>query len=206
LILHPTYFAPVIQYVALTKADAIIFEIEDNFQKQTYRNRCYIYGANGKQMLNIPIVHAKNKTRQKTKDIKIDYGFDWQKIHKKSLEGAYRSSPYFEFYEDELLTIFDKRHQFLMDLNFDTIQIINACLQLELTYKKTTEFHPIIERNKDCRYLADAKHIQDYNLKKYTQVFDDKHGYISNLSILDLLFNEGTNTLQYLKNQTFDLL
>ncbi|MCK5677301.1 MAG: WbqC family protein, partial [Flavobacteriaceae bacterium] len=91
LILQPTYFSPIIQYVVMAQMDGLKFEIEDNFQKQTYRNRCYIYGANGKQLLVVPLVHSKIHTRQKTKDVKIENSFLWQKLHFRSLQTAYRS-------------------------------------------------------------------------------------------------------------------
>jgi len=201
LLLQPTYFAPIVQYIALSQNDEVKYEIEDNYQKQTYRNRCYIYGANGKQMLNIPIVHTKINIRKKTKDVKIDYNFPWSKLHIKTLQTAYRSSPYFEFYEDEILAVFNKKYKYLLDLNFETIQVIADCLQLERAFKKTTEYKLNYTDLIDLRYLANAKSKREFALEKYTQVFGDRHGYISNLSILDLLFNEGTNALQYLEEQ-----
>lgn len=93
ILLHPTYFPSISHFVAMLQADQILFEAHDNFQKQTNRNRMYIYSANGKQLLNIPIKHNKQQTHQKYKDIRIEYDFDWQKQHFKSLEAAYRSSP-----------------------------------------------------------------------------------------------------------------
>jgi len=200
LIIQPTYFAPIIQYIAIVQAKKFKFEIEDNFQKQTYRNRCYIYGANGKQLLVVPIIHSKINRKQKTKDVKIDDSFSWQKLHFKSLQTAYRSSPYFEYYEDEIAAILSKKYQFLLDLNFNSYEVLSDCLQLELPFQKTVEYKQEIENLNDFRYLASAKIKKEYSFKKYTQVFDNKHGYISNLSILDLLFNEGTNAMQYLEN------
>lgn len=199
MILQPTLFAPIIQYVALAFADNIIFEEEDNYQKQTYRNRYYIYGANGKQMLNVPILHTKSSGKNKTKDIQIDQSVSWQKLHIKSLDAAYSSSPFYEFYKDEIISVIQKKHKFLLDLNFDSIAVINDCLELNNSIKKTKIYQIEIEEESDFRGLASAKDKHVYNLKKYTQVFNDKHGYISNLSILDLLFNEGTNALIYLE-------
>ena len=96
VVLHPSYFPSISHFVAIAQSDKVTFEIEDNFQKQTNRNRTYIYSPNGIQLLNIPIKHSK-LYHQKTKDIKIEPEFDWQKQHFKSLEAAYRSSPFFEF-------------------------------------------------------------------------------------------------------------
>ena len=200
MIIYPTYFASIIQYAALVNENKILFEVEDSYQKQTYRNRCYIYGANGRQLLTVPVIHSKNQRNYKTKDIRIDYSSDWQKLHIRSLQSAYRSSPFYEFYEDEVLAIFDKKHNYLLDLDLDVFQVINECLELDISFNKTIEYQVSIMQEEDYKYLVNAKIDQKYPLKKYTQVFDDKHGYISNLSILDLLFNEGPNALQYLED------
>lgn len=205
MILQPTLFAPIIQYVALAFSDNIIFEVEDNYQKQTYRNRYYIYGANGKQMLNVPILHLKKEGRIKTKDMQIDFSFAWQNLHIKAIDAAYSSSPFYEFYKDDIIPVFQKKHKYLLDLNLESIEIINVCLQLDKPINKTKNYQQETNEEIDLRSLAIAKGNQVYNLKKYTQVFDDKHGYISNLSILDLLFNEGTNTLIFLEENK-DLL
>lgn len=200
VIIYPTYFASIIQYAALVNENEILFEVEDSYQKQTYRNRCYIYGSNGKQLLTVPIIHSRNKINYKTKDIRIDHSSDWQKLHIRSLQSAYRSSPFYEFYEDEVIAIFDKKHNFLLDLDLDVFQVINECLELDVSYRKSIEYQVGTLHEGDYRHLVNAKNDQKYPLKKYTQVFDDKHGYISNLSILDLLFNEGPNALEYLED------
>ena len=198
--IQPSFFASVIQYVLMASSDDIVFEKCDNFQKQTYRNRCYIYGANGKQLLTVPILHSKGLGRQKTRDVKIDNSFPWEKQLIKSLESSYRSSPYFEYYEDDILEIFNKKHTSLFDFNLCAHEVISECLQLENSISFTESFTENLKDGTDFRYLVEAKREPDYNLKKYTQVFETKHGYIANLSILDLLFNEGTNALQYLEN------
>ena len=198
--IQPSFFASVIQYVLMASSDDIVFEKCDNFQKQTYRNRCYIYGANGKQMLTVPILHSKGSGRQKTRDVKIDNSFHWQKHLIKSLESSYRSSPYFEYYEDDIIEIFNKKHNSLFDFNLYAHEVISQCLQLENRISFTESFSENLKDGTDFRYLVEAKREPEYNLKKYTQVFETKHGFIANLSILDLLFNEGTNALQYLEN------
>jgi len=200
LLIQPSFFASVIQYVLLANSVDIVFEKCDNFQKQTYRNRCYIYGANGKQMLTVPILHSKGLGRQKTRDIKIDNSFGWQKHLIKSLESSYRSSPYFEYYEDDIIEIFNKKHTSLLDFNLYAHEVISQCLQLENRISFSESYVENLKDGTDFRYLVEAKKEPEYNLKKYTQVFESKHGFIANLSILDLLFNEGTNALQYLEN------
>ena len=117
----PTYFAPISQYAAIVNTnEEVIFEVEDNFQKQTLRNRCYIYGANGKLLLNIPVKHLTTSERRKTKDTLVDNDALWQSQHFKSLKSAYRSSPFFEYFEDDLDTLFNKKHKYLLDVNIDT--------------------------------------------------------------------------------------
>ena len=200
LIVQPTLFSPIIQYVVLANAESIDFEMEDNFQKQTYRNRYVIYGANGEQTLTVPIMHRLKGAKLKTKDIKIDYSTDWCKLHIRSLQSAYRSSPFYEFYEDDILLLFYKKHKYLIDLNLDSFDRINECLQVNFNYKKTNEYQQGIDKDQDYRFLANAKSKQHFILPEYTQVFDDKHGFIPNLSILDLIFNEGPNALMYLES------
>lgn len=201
IILHPTYFPSISHYAAMLQADGITMEVEDNFQKQTNRNRMYIYSPNGLQMLNIPVKHT-TEPHQKFKDVRIENAFGWQKNHFKSLEAAYRTSPFFEFFEDDIRPIFEKEHTFMMDLNFEVFEIINDCLGITLPFEKTTEFFLKVDetKTKDFRYLANGKKDTFVN-ESYTQVFDEKHGFIPNLSILDLLFNEGRHAKEYLLQQ-----
>lgn len=200
ILLHPTYFPSISHFVALAKADEVTYEMDDNFQKQSNRNRMYIYSPNGIQLLNIPIKHSK-EAHQKTKDVRIETAFDWQKQHFKSLEAAYRTSPFFEYYEDAITPIFTKKHTFLMDLNFETIEIVSKCLGLSFEHHKTTEYFHEATGFQDYRLLANGK--KDTSLfSSYTQVFGEKHGFLNNLSILDLLFNEGRHAKAYLLEQT----
>jgi hypothetical protein len=193
----PTYFSPISQYSAIIKSDDIVFEMDDNFQKQSYRNRCYIYNSSGKQLLTIPVKHQNTENRKKTKDTLVENNFDWQDQHFKSLKIAYRTSPFFEFFEDDLAPIFEKKYKYLQDLNIDTFLFIDDALQLESKFTKTIEYE--VENNDiDFRILADRKHKPNKVVDRYIQMFDDKHGFIPNLSILDLLFMEGPNTISFL--------
>ncbi|WP_103070244.1 WbqC family protein [Aquimarina sediminis] len=200
-LLHPTYFGPIAHYAAIAQSDKVIFENEDNYQKQTYRNRTYIYGANGKLLLSIPIKHNGKERRQLYRDVRIENDFKWQLLHWKSLESAYRTSPFFEYYEDELVHLFKKPKEFLLDFNYECRQVIMDCLQLETPFSKTNSYSKNPTEAIDLRDLVNAKKGKSYNFQHYIQVFEDKQGFISNLSILDLLFNEGTNALSYLENQ-----
>jgi hypothetical protein len=199
----PTYFSPISQYIAIVNSGEVLFETEDNYQKQTYRNRCYIYGPNGKQLLNIPIRHATTSFKKKTKDTLVDNTVSWQSQHLKSMQIAYRNSPFFEFYEDDLFPILSKEYKYLLDVNIDTYLFITDALQIHQGYKKTVEYQP--EAKNDYRLLANAKQEHNCNFKSYIQTFDDKFGLLKNLSILDLLFMEGPNTISFLENNTLTL-
>ena len=165
VLLQPTYFAPIIQYASIIQANDFCFEVEDNFQKQTYRNRSYIYTANGKHLLNVPIQKTKG-IKQKTKEVKIDYKDDWNKLHLKTLTTAYSSSPFFEFYIDDLLPVFNKRHTFLLDLNFLCHSIIMDALQLNTPINKTpsqnkkTHNRPINHLNAMILFLVSTSAIE----------------------------------------------
>lgn len=199
ILIHPTYFPSVSHFVAMATADTITFEVEDNFQKQTNRNRMYIYSPNGIQLLNIPVKHSK-EPHQKFKDTQLETAFDWQKQHFKSLEAAYRTSPFFEYFEDDIRPIFSKKHKFMMDLNFEILEIVTGCLGLPVQYQKTSEYCKEATDVKDYRYLVNGKK-DTAEFEPYIQVFGERHGYLNNLSILDLLFNEGRYAVDYLKKQ-----
>ncbi len=202
LLLHPSYFGPVSQFVAMVNAEEIVFENEDNYQKQTYRNRMYIYGANGKLLLNIPIKHTGDKSgHQKYRDLKIENDFPWQKQHWKSIETVYRTSPFFEFYEDEFYPLYHKKFDFLMDFNYHSLHLTLECLQMDLTYQITREYFKTPLEVKDARFLIEAKKKQTQSFEPYNQVFQEKYGFLNDLSIVDLIFNEGPNALNYLQRQ-----
>ncbi len=200
ILIHPTYFPSISHYIAMVKAESVTFEMEDNFQKQTNRNRMYIYSPNGIQLLNVPVKHSKEK-HQKFKDVRIENDFAWQKNHFKSLEAAYRTSPFFEYFEDDFRPLFEKKQEFILDLNLQIFELINSSLGIKIEAQKTTEFFHDSLNYDDFRSLVNGK--KDVTqIEDYTQVFNDKHGFINNLSILDLLFNEGRYAVDYLKNQS----
>ena len=192
ILIHPNYFPNIHQFSHLIKADHILFEVSDNYQKQTYRNRTYIYGANGKLGLFIPIIHT-HKNRELFKDIKISYESDWMDLHLKSLQSAYRSSPYFEYFEDDFINLFSKKEKYLVDFNMKCIDLISELLDLNLSYKITKIYEENPKDTIDLRKLSIARKEKFINTPKYLQVFESKHGYLPNLSVLDLLFSEGNN-------------
>ncbi len=203
ILIYPSYFPPIATMVAIAKADKVTLEIQDNYQKQTYRNRAYIAHSNGKLLLNIPIRHSKNIQHQKTKDVAPENNFPWLTEHWKSIQIAYRTSPYFEFYEDDLAPLFKSPVLKLQDFNIKILETIAELVGLEAQILSSNVFDKHTQLL-DMRHLANCKKESSYNFDTYHQVFETNHGYIENLSILDLLFNEGPNTLNYLQSQTLE--
>lgn len=203
VLIHPGYFGPIAQYVAMGKADKLWFEHKDNFQKQTYRNRTYIYSANGKLALTIPVKHTGNKTQhQKYREIKIENDFAWQSQHWKSLETCYRTSPFFEFYEDDFVELYKRKFTHLLDFNYECLGVILEALEWDIDSEKTSEYKKQPPTGiVDAREFINAKANKDLKFSSYTQVFQEREGFLSNLSILDLLFNKGPNSEIYLKEQ-----
>lgn len=188
----PAYL-PSIRYMAwIVAKKEVSFVLTNNYQKQTYRNRTEIYGANGKLKLTIPISHNKFQKNQLDSEVKIFNDSSWQRDHWKSLESSYRSSPFFEFYEDDLYPFFHRRHEKLMDLNIALIKKIFSLLEIVIKFKKTNKVDEFSE-------LICAKQKTIYKIPTYHQVFNSKYGFIGNLSILDLIFNVGPESNNYLK-------
>ena len=188
----PAYL-PSIRYMAwIVAKKEVTFVLTNHFQKQTYRNRTEIYGPNGKLKLTIPISHNKFQKNQLDSEVKIFNNSYWQRDHWKSLESSYRSSPFFEFYEDDLYPFFHRRHEKLMDLNIALIKKIFSLLEIVIKFKKTNKVDEFSE-------LIRAKQKTIYKTPIYHQVFNSKYGFINNLSILDLIFNVGPESNNYLK-------
>ena len=200
ILIHPNYFPNIHQFTQIIKANNILFEVSDNYQKQTFRNRTYIYGANGKLGLFIPVIHT-HKYRELFKDVKISYDSNWMDLHLKSLQSAYRSSPYFEYFEDDFIKLYSEKEKFLADFNIKCIRLISSLLDLDLDYKISGEYVEKTNDIIDLRDLSNARKQKTIETPKYIQVFESKHGYINNLSILDLIFSEGPNSVSLIVNK-----
>ncbi len=205
IILHPTCFPSIATFAAIVQHD-VIWEAHDNFQKQTYRNRCYICTDQGKHMLTIPVRHVGGtEGRQKYGDVEMDNSYDWKKLHWRTLETAYRTSPFFEFYEDEIQPLFHGSESNLFEFNLRTIAIIAGCLDIEVPKEKTNTYETDITDHFDARILVQAKKGKTHDFETYPQVFEDRHSFVPNVSVLDLLFNEGPNSIAYLRKQELNL-
>lgn len=203
-LLHPTYFPSIASFVAIAKAQNVTYEVCDNYQKQTYRNRMYINGANGKLSLTVPVIYSQ-KNRQLYKDILISEDENWQDLHWKSIQSAYSGSPFFEFYQDDLAPLFSKTHKYLLDFNFKCLEVVYDCLELPYEFQTTKVYNPSVTDKLDYRPLVDNRKEREQQFIPYVQVFDDKHAFIPNLSILDLICNEGPNAMLYLEAQQLQL-
>tara|TARA_R110002049_G_scaffold251627_2_gene426006 strand:+ start:3402 stop:4034 length:633 start_codon:yes stop_codon:yes gene_type:complete len=195
------YFAPAIQYSEYLKADKIYTEIHEHFPKQTYRNRTYIMTANGIFALSIPLAGRKNHSL--TKDIKISQAEDWQKLHWKTIENAYQRSPFFEYYDSKVAELYTKsKHTYLIDFNNEAESIISEILKVELSKENTKTFVPENDESYRDLRLITPKNRELPELiteNSYLQVFADKYPFEPNLSILDVIFNLGPESVSHLK-------
>ena len=182
----------------------VYIEACENYQKQSYRNRCRFYAADGVQALSFPVIHEGGTYKHPVKDIKIDYSTPWLQQHKRAIVSAYRTSAYFEYYQDELFEILDSMPERLIDLNMALLKFFIEKIGLKVDLRITEEYSQAVEGCDDLREVIHPKRpdtiLADLKLEKpYFQVFAPKHGFKSNLSIMDLLFNEGPDSILYLK-------
>ena len=199
IIIHPTYFPNIDLLSQLIKSENILFEISDKYIKQTLRNRTEIHAANGKLILSIPVKYSSSK-KEKYKDIKICYNSSWQKIHLKSIESAYRNSPYYDFFEDYIIKFFNKKEKFLIDANIKSIELIYDILDMKMKYDLTNDYKNKLENYTDYRKLVDSNPDEKKSKINYSQVFQEKNGFISGLSSLDIIFNKGLESLDYINS------
>jgi hypothetical protein len=194
-LLFSAYFGPVQYFSKLASNSEILLERFENYPKQTYRNRCIIYAANGPLTLTIPV--TKDDIKVYTKDIKIDYSTNWQKIHLKALESAYRNSPFYTYYVDELAEIILSNEEFLFDLNLKLTQALCENIGIVPVLSVTSEYQKTPPAGyadfREAIHPKAREHKPDHNFEPpcYSQVFEPKYGFYENLSILDLLFNVG---------------
>lgn len=192
----------------------VYIEACENFQKQSYRNRCRFYGADGVQTLSFPIVHEGGTHKQPISEIKVDWSKPWLQQHKRAITSAYMTSAYFEYYQDELFAVLDRRHERLFDLNMDIIRFFIEKTGIAVDLRTTGDYSRdgvlaasdgTLVKCDDLREVIHPKRpsaiLSDLNLEKpYFQVFSRKHGFQSDLSVMDLLFNEGPDSIMYLKS------
>ena len=230
-LLSTAYFPPVSYFAAMAQEmeglsnrrdgdsslelspSVVYIEACENYQKQSYRNRCRFYAADGVQTLSFPIIHDGGTHKQPIADIRIDWSKPWLLQHERAIVSAYRTSAYFEYYQDELFAILDSRPERLFDLNMALLRFFIEKTGLAVDLRTTSGFSIDGAMTTPdgttvvCDDLRERIHpkrpndiLMDLNLEKpYFQVFSRKHGFQSDLSIMDLLFNEGPDSILYLK-------
>lgn len=212
-----TAYLPPIEYILKCMQTPVMLEVCEHYIKQSYRNRALIATANGVQALSIPVVHVSSK--MPILDVRIDYATPWQRLHWKTLDTAYNSSPYFLYFQDYIRPFYEKKHEFLFDYNLELMQVILKLFGKDFQPQRTSEFiadygqgencgekqkdvngnqRKCDERQGDIEDLRNAIHPKrckeegyPFPHKPYTQIFKDRIGFVPNLSIVDYLFNEG---------------
>lgn len=198
-LLQTTYFGPIQWYQKLYRYDHCLIEQYDSYQKQTYRNRCVIATANGLQALTMPVEGTGEKCL--VKDLRISDHNNWRRIHWNALMSAYSESPFFDYYADDIHPFFEKKYDFLIDFNEAIRQKVCELMDIHPNVSYTSDFRHQTSDIVDFREVINAKHPQadaDFQPQRYWQVFEGKHGFQANLSILDLLFNTGPESIFYL--------
>jgi hypothetical protein len=196
-ILLPTYFPSLLFWKIILKNN--FFWMKNSYyKKQTLRNRMFIHGANGKLMLSIPIRHSGINQKRFYDDVSIDSSSDWKKNHFKSIKIAYQSSPYFEFYEEDLKNFYQVETSNLYNFNLKSVELVLKWLEMD-TKNRTIDFNiEIYKQSKNIKEI-DNREIKKKTNIKYIQTFEDKNGFIDGLSILDMIFNCGPKTKDYIK-------
>lgn len=200
------YFAPISWYSAALSDGENILEYCDNYQKQSFRNRCVIASPNGPMPLVIPVIHDKTR-KLKYREIEIDERQNWRQVHRKSLEAAYRNSAFYPFFEDEIADLYHEKNQSLFDFNLRCHQLILRMTRLKLTMQPSSEWVSSTPNSVfDLRDEIHPKKPSKFEHQDpYPQTFSHKLGFLPDLSILDVVFNLGLESVSYLRNNISNL-
>jgi hypothetical protein len=195
----PMFYLPPVEYFTelnIYNPDFVI-EKHEHFPKQTYRNRCNICSPDGLLTLVVPVVKG-SKMHTPVKDVKISYDFRWQRLHWMSLQACYRRSAYFEYYEDDFAIFYEMKEPFLFDYNEKMLIMLLKLLKIKATIEYTKAYEAEYINLRDFRDSIHPKKASAFPQKPYYQVFEERQGFMQNLSIVDLLFNQGPQSLNYL--------
>ena len=196
-LIEPTYFPP-ISHWKFIKSEDLLWSINSRYNKQTLTNRTYIDSANGELMLTVPIKHSGKNQPRVFSDIKLDISSDWKKNHFKSIKICYQSSPFYEFYEDDIISFFNLDFENLYDLNFKSIKMVCNWLKIKMPEDIYNEKNKYDYKIQDLTHMSNCKRTSYLRQKNYNQTFETNNGFINDLSIIDLIFNCGPNSIDYL--------
>lgn len=201
MLLTTAYFPPTEYFALLAKYSVVYMEACENYQKQSWRNRCRILTANGPESLNVPVVHENGTFSLPIKEIRVEYTTPWVMRTERAIESAYSSSPFFIYYKDALFSILDSHPATLWELNRRIIDFFCSKIGISPDFRETTDYSPAEE---DYREVIHPKRentvMRDLGMgRPYWQVFRDKYGFVPGLSIMDLLFNEGPESICWLR-------
>ncbi len=203
--LSSAYLAPVQYYAKLFQYNKVYVEQYDNYVKQTYRNRCVIAAADGPLALTIPTEKSESP-KCLMKDVRISNHGNWRHVHWNALVAAYRHSPFFEYYADDFRVFYEQKFPFLWDFNQQLCSLVCDLIDIHPTVEGTTDYHTAFTADAaDFRERIHPKHDwreadPAFTPKPYYQVFQAKFGFQPNLSIADLLFNMGPESLLVLRD------
>lgn len=200
ILLSTAYFPPIQYFAHLSEAENILIEVQENYIKQTYRNRCKIYSPNGMQILTVPVERGSFH-KVKISSLRIDYSTQWQENHLRAFKTAYNSSAFYEFYIDEIMEIIMRKHRYLLDLNMEILDKFLPLLEIEKNITPTESYISNPSAYRDLRNTIHPKKSDRQfteRLPEYFQVFSVDSGFIPDLSILDLVFNTGPEAYSYL--------
>ncbi len=197
ILLSTAYLPPIEYFSYILKAEEVFIEREENYIKQSYRNRCYILSSGGTQLLTVP-VYKGSFHKIPVKEVRIDYSKKWQQVHLRALNASYKSSPFFIYYFDNIEKIILAEYEFLLDLNMALLKAILNIMKINVSVEYTSEFKPVSNIKNDLRYTINPKKESGYIQREYIQVFNTDRGFIPGLSIIDLIFNMGPEARNYL--------
>lgn len=197
VLLSTAYLPPIEYFSLISGADEAFIESNENYLKQSYRSRCYILSSHGPQLLTVPVIEG-SRHKIPVRLAKIDYSKKWQQVHLRAMVSSYRCSPYFDFYYETIEKIISARYEFLWDLNMKLLEALLKIMKIRKKIRLTVDFEPVLNEPYDYRYRLDPAKPALALQKEYMQVFKTPAGFVPNLSITDLIFNQGPDAVNFL--------
>ena len=198
VLLECEYFPCIDWFTTFVQADQVLIEQYENFERASFRNRCYVAGPNGRLALSVPVEGGRNQ-RAVMKDLRISYHERWQHQHLKTLEACYGRAPYYDYVMEALYPIFEQSHIYLLDLNLLTVEVLQRLMKTKQTFQLSSNYQIILPTHfTDYRHEFGIRTMHKTSAFTYLQPFSSRHGFIDGLSTLDLLFCNGLRAIDYL--------